>query len=147
MIALVSVAAVVVSAAPAGAASPSFKMQYTPVSAQISKIGNDIGTEVGGAGKQTDAQVAIAFAKLATRTANSAVTLSKLTGASGRTLITQQQLALALTKGATDLAKIATAAAHHNVAAAKAATVLLVRDSAPIKSTHAALSSSLGLDA
>jgi hypothetical protein len=62
-------------------------------------------------------------------------------------LITQQQLALALTKGASDLLKIAQAAQHHNATAAKAATVLLVKDSAPIKSTHKALSSSLGLDA
>jgi hypothetical protein len=147
MIALASVAALAVSAAPAGAASTSFKTQYAPVSAQITKVGNDIVTEIGSANKQTDAQVTLAFAKLATRTANSAVTLSKLSGASGRTLITQQQLALALTKGATDLAKIATAAAHHNVAAATAATTLLLRDAAPIKSTHAALSSSLGLAA
>ncbi|HEY1480269.1 MAG TPA: hypothetical protein VGF46_09580 [Gaiellales bacterium] len=134
-------------AAPAGAATPSLKAQFTPLNAQIVKIGSDIATDVNGADKETDAQLAKQFAGLARRTSAASVKVGKLKGATGSTLTAQRQLQLALALGATDLAKIYGAAVEHSAAKAKAATIALFKDSAPIKSTRLAFAKLVGVKA
>jgi hypothetical protein len=142
---LVGTCALALSAAPAGAATPSLKAQFAPVNAQITKIGVDIGTSITGADTSTDVQLAKALSGLARRTAASSADVGKIKGATGARLIMIRQLQLALAKGAIDLARIATAAAQHNAANAKAATLALIRDSPPITAARTKLARSLGI--
>jgi hypothetical protein len=143
----VSVVALVASAPPAGAATPSLKVQFAPVNLQIKKIGRDIGTSITGANKQTDVELARAFAGLAQRAAASAGKVGKLKGATGANAIAQRQLQLALATGAIDLARIATAAAAHSAKDAKAATIALIKDSPPITVARTKLAKALGVPA
>jgi hypothetical protein len=147
LVVLVSVLALAVTAAPAGAATPSLKAQFAPLNTQIKKIGTDIGTSINGAAKATDVQLAKSFAGLAERAAASAGKVGNLRGATGANQITQRQLQLALAKGAIDLARISVAAAAHNANAAKAATLELVKDSKPIAAARTKLARSLGVPA
>jgi hypothetical protein len=137
----------VLGAGSAGAATPPLKAQFAPLNLRIKKIGNDIGTSITSADKQTDLQLAKAFAGLAQRTAGVTISVTKLKGASGATLNLQRQLALALAKGATDLAAIATAAEAHSAPRAKAATITLIKDSKPIVAARTALAKALGVPA
>jgi hypothetical protein len=145
LVVLISMCALVVSAAPAGAATPTLKAQYTPVNAQIKKIGVDIGTAIEGAKNATDVTLAKQFAGLAQRAAASAGKVGQMKGATGANLATQRSLQLALAKGAIDLARIATAAAAHNATNAKAATIALIKDSTPIKNSRLKLAKALGI--
>jgi hypothetical protein len=147
LVAVLSVVALVASAAPAGAATPSLKAQFAPVNLQIKKIGRDIGTSITGADKQTDVQLARAFAALAQRAAASAGKVGKLKGATGANAITQRRLQLALAQGALDLARISTAAAAHSAKDAKAATLALIKDSPPITTARTKLAKALGVPA
>ena len=122
LVALVSAFALLASAAPAGAATPSLQAQFAPVNAQIKKIGVDIGTALNGASKSTDLQLAKSMTGLAQRAAASSAKVGKLKGATGATLVTVRQLQLDLAKGAIDLARIATALTTHNAVNARAAT-------------------------
>jgi hypothetical protein len=144
---LVGMCAFALSAAPAGAATPSLKAQFAPLNAQIKKIGVDIGTSITGAENSTDVKLAKAFSGLAQRAAASSGKVGKIKGATGARLITLRQLQLALAKGAIDLARIATAAAQHNAANAKAATLALIKDSPPITAARTKLAKSLGVPA
>jgi hypothetical protein len=147
LVAFVSVAGLVLSAAPAGAATPSLKAQFAPLNAQIKKIGVDIGTSINGASKATDVQLAKSFSGLAQRAAASSGNVGKLKGAKGANLITLRTLQLALAKGAIDLARIATAAVTHNAANARAATIALIKDSPPITAARSKLAKALGIPA
>jgi hypothetical protein len=147
LVVVLSVVALVASAAPAGAATPSLKAQFAPVNLQIKKIGRDIGTSITGANKQTDVQLARAFAGLAQRAAASAGKVGKLKGATGANAITQRRLQLALAQGALDLARISTAAAAHSAKDAKAATLALIKDSPPITTARTKLAKALGVPA
>jgi hypothetical protein len=147
LVSLMCVSVLALSAGSAGAATPSLKKQFAPLNLRIKGIGNDIGTSLQAAGKQTDLALAKQFAGLAQRTAGATIAVTKLKGASGTNLTLQRTLALALAKGATDLAAIATAAEAHNVAKAKAATTALIKDSAPIKSSRAAFAKAVGVPA
>jgi hypothetical protein len=143
----VSIAALIVSAAPAGAAAPSLKAQFAPLNLQIKKIGTDIGTSIKGAENATDVQLAKSFAGLAQRAAASSGNVGKLKGATGAKAAMQRTLQLALAKGAIDLARIATAAATHNAAHAKAATIQLIKDSPGVSSARTTLAKALGIPA
>jgi hypothetical protein len=147
LVVVVGMVALVARAAPAGAATPSLKAQFAPVNLQIKKIGRDIGTSITGANKQTDVQLAKAFAALAQRAAASAGKVGKLEGATGANAITQRTLQLALARGAIDLARIATAAAAHSAKDAKAATIALIKDSPPITAARTKLAKALGVPA
>jgi hypothetical protein len=147
LVVLVSMLALAVTAAPAGAATPSLKAQFAPLNTQIKKIGSDIGTSINGAPKATDVQLARSFAGLAQRAAASAGKVGNLRGATGANQVTQRRLQLALAKGAIDLARISAAAAAHNANAAKAATIALVKDSKPILQARTKLARALGVPA
>jgi hypothetical protein len=147
LVVLVGMLALAVTAAPAGAATPSLKAQFAPLNTQIKKIGSDIGTSINGAAKATDVQLARSFAGLAQRAAASAGKVGNLRGATGANQVTQRRLQLALAKGAIDLARISAAAAAHNANAAKAATIALVKDSKPILQVRTKLAKALGVPA
>jgi hypothetical protein len=147
LVVLVSMLALAVTAAPAGAATPSLKAQFAPLNTQIKKIGTDIGTSINGAAKATDVQLAKSSAGLAQRAAAAAGKVGNLQGATGANQITQRQLQLALAEGAIDLARVSAAAAAHNANAAKAATLALVKDSKPIMQARTKLARSLGVPA
>jgi hypothetical protein len=147
LVAFVSMFALVASAAPAGAATPSLKAQFVPLNAQIKKIGADIGTSITGVSSSTDVQLAKAFSGLAQRAAESAGNVGKLKGAKGANAITQRQLQLALANGAIDLARIAASAGAHDAAKAKAATPALIKDSKPITVARTKLAKALGIPA
>jgi len=141
----VSMFALVATAAPAGAATPSLKAQFAPLNAQIKKIGVDIGSAINGAANATDVQLAKSFSGLAQRAAGSANSVGKLKGATGQNAITQRQLQLGLAKGSLDLARIAVAAAAHNAKDAEAATKALIKDSPPITAARTKLAKALGV--
>jgi hypothetical protein len=132
-------------AAPASAATPPLSRSFAPVNAQIVKIGVDIGTAIKHAENETDAQLAKQFAGLATRASAASIKVGKLKGASGSTATTQRKLQLALARGASDLAGIYQAAIVHSAAKAKAATIALIKDSAPIKANRIALAQAVGI--
>ena len=144
---LVGVCALALSAAPAGAATPSLKAQFAPLNAQIKKIGVDIGTAINGASKSTDLELAKSMSGLAQRAAASSGKVGKIKGATGAKQITIRELQLALAKGAIDLARIATALSQHNAPRAKAATLALIKDSPPITAARTKLAKSLGVPA
>jgi hypothetical protein len=145
LVVFVSLAALVASAAPAGAATPSLKAQFAPVNTQIKKIGVDLGASLTGASKSTDLALAKQMTGLAQRAAAASAKVGKLKGATGTTLITVRQLQLALAKGAIDLARIATALTTHNAENAKTATQQLIKDSPPITHARTKLAKSLGI--
>jgi hypothetical protein len=147
LVGLMCASALALSSASAAAATPSLKKQFAPLNLRIKGICNDIGTSLQSAGTQTGLNPAKEFAGLAQRTAGATIAVTKLKGASGTKLTLQRTLALALARGATDLAAIATAAEAHNVAKARAARTALIKDSASIKSSRAALAKALGVRA
>jgi hypothetical protein len=140
-----SVLALGASAAPAGAATPSLKAQFAPVNLQIKHIGTDVGTALNGAKNKTDVQIVKEFSGLAQRTSAASAKVSKLSGATGTDAVTQRQLQLALANAALDLARIATYSASKKYKKVTAATVKLVRDSVPIRTSRAKLATSLGI--
>lgn len=142
---LVALLVVVVPAVAAGTAAPTLKAQYAPLNKEIKQEGNDIGAALQNAKNQTDVQLAKVFSGLAQRAAASAVKVSRMRGARGANLITQRQLALALSKGASDLSRIAVTANAHNAKGANAATKALIADSAPITAGRTRLAKSLGI--
>ncbi len=131
--------------APAAAATPSLKAAFAPLNAQIVKTGIDIATSINGAGNATDAQIAKQFQGLAIRTTAQSIKVGKLKGATGATLTIQRNVQLALAKGASDLASIYAAAVLHSESKAKAATIKLLKDAAPIKSFRIAFVKAVGL--
>jgi hypothetical protein len=134
-------------ATPADAAAPPLRTSFAPVNAQIVKIGDDIGTSIGAADKETDTQLAKQFAGLATRTSAASIKVSKLQGATGPLAADQRKLQLSLAKVASDLAGIYRAAMLHSAPKAKAATIALIKDSTPVKSARIALAHALGIKA
>lgn len=133
------------TAAPSSAATPPLNRSFAPLNAQIVKIGVDIGTAIDHANNETDAQLAKQFAGLATRASAASIKVGKLQGATGATATTQRKLQLALAKGASDLAGIYRAAIVHSAAKARAATIALIKDSAPIKANRIALAKAVGI--
>jgi hypothetical protein len=145
LVVFVSMVALVASAAPAGAATPSPRAQFVTLNARIKKIGVDIGTSINAASTSTDVQLAKSFATLAQRAAASAGNVGTLKGATGANAITQRRLQLALARGAIDLARIAVAAGAHDAAKARTATLALVKDSKPITVARIRLAKALGI--
>jgi hypothetical protein len=142
----VCVSLLAVGAAPSPAAKPPpLKQAFAPLNLQIKNIGVDIGKALKAAGNETDLQLAKQFAGLADRAAAATTKVGKLKGAKGTNLNTQRQLQLALAQGAIDLANISTAASAHSASKAKAATLALIKDSAPITAARTRLAKALGI--
>lgn len=99
---------------------------------------SQLGTDLGSASSQTDAQLAVGFRGLTTRARAIVAKLRALKPPdSARKDV--DALAAALSTGAKDLDAIATAARSSDVAAAKTATQVLLADSPAIKSANRAL--------
>ena len=128
----------------ASARASGFKERFAPINAAIRADGNAVGAALQAAGKQTDAQLAVAFANLATRTANLTNRLDALP-APAKYAAAKRKLTLALLAGAKDLLAIAKAGQAHDSKAALTATKRLVADSRTISSSRAALAGKLGL--
>ena len=124
------------------AAAAAFKTGAKAATAETTKIGEDLGTAIQGAGKQTDATLAATFTSLASRARGVVTDLNALeTPQESRAEVTA--LVGALTTGAQDLDAIATAARSNDAASARSATVTLVRDSPAIKAAKDALDAEL----
>lgn len=111
-----------------------FRTEYAPISALIRGIGDDVGTAVTTANKKTDAQLQTEFGDLAKRTGSAATALAD-THPPDDAAIEQArtQLITGVRQGAADLAAISAAASLSDAAAAKAATIKLIKHSAAIK--------------
>jgi hypothetical protein len=134
-----------VGAAPSAANPPTLKQAFVPLNLQIKNIGTDIGNTLTAAGDETDVRLAKQFAVLARRAAAATTAVGKLKGARGANLVMQRQLQLALAQGAIDLANISTAASAHSASKAKAATLALIKDSAPISKARTKFAKALGI--
>ena len=125
------------------AAAAAFKTGAKAATAETTKIGEDLGTAIQGADKQTDAALAAEFGRLATRARGVVGDLNALeTPQASRAEVTA--LVGALTTGAQDLDAIATAARAHDASSARSATQTLVQDSPAIKTAKEALESEIG---
>jgi hypothetical protein len=144
-VAFLCVSVLAPAAAPADAAPPPLNRSFAPLNAQIVRIGTDIGTAIGHASKETDAQLAKEFAGLATRTSAASIKVAKLQGATGSTATTQRKLQLALARAASDLAGIYHAAIVHSAPKAKTATIALIKDSVPVKTLRIAFAKAVGI--
>ena len=111
-----------------------FRTEYAPISAVIRGIGDDIGTAVTEAKTKTDAQLQTQFGDLAKRTGTAADALEN-THPPDNAAIKQArtQLITGVRQGASDLAAISAAASLSDAAAAKAATINLIKHSAAVK--------------
>ena len=111
-----------------------FRKEYAPISAAVRGLGEDVGNAVTTAKDKTDAALQLEFAELSEKTTSVAAELAaeeipddaKIEAARGA-------LVSGLRKGAADLEAISIAAGENDAAAARAATVRLVTDSAKIK--------------
>ena len=144
MLVLLCVLAGAVGAAPASARLSGFKQTFAPINAAIRADGTAIGNAVQGASKQSDAQLALTFARLAQRTANLTARVAKVPSPAQYTPA-KLKLAQSLLAVSRDLLAIAKAAAAHSAPGAKTATTKLVTDSAKVKTARFALASKLGL--
>lgn len=125
------------------AAAAAFKTGAKTATAATTKIGEDLGTAIQGADKETDAALAATFTSLATRARSVVADLNALdTPQESRAEVTA--LVGALTTGAQDIDAIATAARAHDASSARSATETLVRDSPAIKAAREALEAEIG---
>ena len=124
-------------------AAAAFKKGAKAATAETTKIGNDLGTAIQGANKETDAALAATFTSLATRARAVVADLNELeTPQESRAEVTA--LVGALSTGAQDIDAIATAARAHDARSARSATETLVRDSPAIKAAREALEAEIG---
>ncbi len=108
----------------------------------MSAIGEDLGTTIEGAEKETDSALAAAFARLADRSREAVADLEALKPPAD-TRREVDGLVAALGTGARDLDAIAVAARGNNAQAAASATATLVNDSPAISSANNALKAKL----
>lgn len=115
---------------------------YAPIRAEVLAIGNDIGTTVQGADRQTDDALATQFGDLAERTEAAVARLEALdVPADLDTAL--GELSDALQSGADDLRAIAEAARAHEPQAAREAVQRLYSDSQGIREARAAVDRAL----
>jgi len=125
-------------------AEAAFKKGAKAATTETTKIGDDLGTAIQGADKQTDAALAAEFTSLASRARGVVGDLNALeTPQASRAEVTA--LVGALTTGAQDLDAIATAARAHDASSARSATTTLVQDSPAIKTAKEALEAEVGV--
>lgn len=109
------------------------------VTAEVSALGQDIGTTVTAAGEQTDAALQTQFSELATRAGDAVEGLDALEAPDDEVGGTVDALSTALTKGQKDLENIATAAGSSDAEGARTATQALVADSPAISEANTKL--------
>jgi hypothetical protein len=122
----------------------SFKAGFATSQREFRQLGTDIGKDITGAGKKTDAALADEFAALAKRADQQATRLAAL----HPTAKLQKQVDRMVSgfHGVkNDLSNISTAAKNHNASNAEAATRELLSDAATVKTADIALSKALGL--
>jgi hypothetical protein len=125
-------------------AAAAFKTGAKAATTETTKIGDDLGTAIQDASKQTDAALAAQFTSLASRARGVVGDLNALeTPQASRAEVTA--LVGALTTGAQDLDAIATAARAHDASSARSATQTLVQDSPAIKTAKDALETEIGV--
>lgn len=121
-----------------------FKTGFATSQKDFRKLVTDVAQDITGAGNKTDAELATEFGGLAGRADQQASRLGALSVPAG-----YKQRMTSLVSGfhliTTDLAKIATAAKHHDVSSARTATRSLLTDAAKIKTADTSLSKDLGL--
>lgn len=111
-----------------------FRTEYAPISAVIRGIGDDIGVAVTNAKSKTDAQLQAQFGELAKRTGTAADALAETQPPDDAAIQqARTELITGVRQGASDLAAISTAASLSDAAAAKAATIKLIKHSAAVK--------------
>lgn len=115
---------------------------YSSVRTQITGLGTSIGTAINGASRETDVQLADAFAQLDARGEAAIARLDALE-VPDDLKAKRQALSDALQKGTGDLADIARAARASDAAAARAAAQQLIADSQQIKDARAAFERAL----
>jgi len=131
-----------------GSSAPSlsaFKSGFSTEKAQFRKLGLDLQTATQARSK-TDAALASELTALATRAEQTRAQLTKL-DAPSKFKANLSKLESRFGAVGTDLKQIAGAATKHDAATARAATMMLLRDAATVKSADVALTSGLGLPA
>lgn len=129
----------------ANASTTSFKAAYTPVNTSIRALGNQIGSALQTADRKTDAQLAVQFGTLATKTLAASSRVAELSGAPTKLRGFQSRLANALASAASDLGGIRNAALAQSVPKAQAALKRLVASATRVKSARDSLARALGL--
>ena len=125
-----------------GSSTSDFKKKFQAEKRQFQQLGRDI--QSAGRNSKNDAQLAGAFASLASRTNQQATRLRNLNPPSKYKSQTNQ-LATDFDTVAADLTSISNAASQNNGNAARAGVSKLQQDAASLKSVDQSLSSSLGL--
>lgn len=115
---------------------------YASVRTQISTLGGSIGGAIGGASRETDVQLADAFAALAARGRAAVARLDDLE-VPDDLVAKRDALRDAVDKGTGDLTDIATAARASDAAAARTAVQQLIADSQEIRDARAAFERAL----
>jgi len=111
-----------------------FRKVYAPISAAVRGLGEDVGNAVTTAKDKTDAALQMEFAELSEKTTSLAAELAAAEIPDDPKIeAARDSLVAGLREGAADLEAISVAAGEHDAAAAKAATIRLVTDSAKIK--------------
>lgn len=132
-----------------GSSAPSlsaFKSGFSTEKAQFRKLGLDLQTAITQARSKTDVALASELTALATRAEQTRAQLTKL-DAPSKFKPNLSKLESGFGAVGTDLNQIAGAATKHDAATARAATMMLLRDAATVKSADVALTSGLGLPA
>jgi hypothetical protein len=123
-----------------------FKSGFATTQRDFRQLGTQIAKDITGAGKKTDAALAVEFTKLANRAEQQATQLSGLhVPARYKKQVASMISGFHAVKA--DLSNISTAATNHNASNAEAATRELLHDAATIKAADEALSRALGLPA
>jgi hypothetical protein len=125
-----------------GPSAADARAAYAPIKTQVVSLGTDIGTAIGEAPKETDAQLATQFDALSARGRKEKAALDALQ-LPDSVVAARNALRDALRKGTDDLSDIATAAKASDAAAARTAAEKLVADSEQIRTTRAAFEQAL----
>jgi hypothetical protein len=121
-----------------------FKDSYQPVRVQLEKTSKAIGTAIGHARGQTDAQLLVTFRGLASRWQTQVSRLEAIKAPSKRAA-DFNTITSAGTRVETDLRSIVAAAATHSAAAARQATASLLTDFLALRQADRSLARKLGL--
>jgi hypothetical protein len=121
-----------------------FRTAFVSEKTRFRTLGSDLQKAVEGAASKSNAQIAVEFQSLSTRSAQQAVRLAKLDPpATYRKGLAQLTAAFAAV--ASDLSTIATAATSGEPQTARSATIKLVRHATQVKAHDNALTAALGL--
>jgi hypothetical protein len=126
--------------------SPSFKSSFASERAQFRQVGDNLGSELQAAARQTDAQVAAAFGSLAGQLTKVKSDLAAL-NAPGRYKAETAKLVAAFGGVLTEVRAIQHDAAVHDARRASSDTLALVQRASAVKALDTEISTQLGLSA